>query len=83
MLWFIFDLAGENALVSDFSWCPIDDLVLEEVTDDDGGLWAFHSEREATAFCNGYHACGGWAIPGSLDNVRNRLLCKANEAQST
>lgn len=60
-LWFIFD-EKDRVLTRDFELVP-SDKISPEWLDDDGILWAFHSDDEAIAFCNGCMINGSIVFP--------------------
>ena len=62
-LWRISDMAAKHLLARSWEWVPIDEVSPDDLADDDGEIWTFHSQAEAQAFCNGYRGCGGFALP--------------------
>ncbi len=58
MTWLISDAARLHLLTRDALWRPIHGTDL-----DDEALIAFPTEAEALAFCLGYRASGGVALP--------------------
>lgn len=75
-LWFIADMGGRNLLDRAGLFHPIASISPEELLDDDGDLYAFHTRAQAQAFANGVTAGGRiagclllvfpWSPPGDV-----------------